>query len=487
MNTMAALAGSEGLAPYSEPAETEASAEPAAAASRSGDTDDSEFGSAGEEEEDVRDERTFDDEFHDAMASKLHLLHAAAVEELSVRHTKEKEEITATLSEGLEMREQQLLASQAAMQATEDKMHARMVAAASRRWMQRAAAKSLASWQAWSRHRASIRCIGGKAIARFKSRCAAEVFVRWLELCGTMGRVRRMTVRMLHRVTMGWFERWYDAVVDRRDRNAVAVQREQQLLASQAAMQATEDKMHARMVAAASRRWMQRAAAKSLASWQAWSRHRASIRCIGGKAIARFKSRCAAEVFVRWLELCGTMGRVRRMTVRMLHRVTMGWFERWYDAVVECRAVKDAAAHAAALLRVEQAHKASIAQHHSDREMLDDMYSKLLADMQQEHAAHTQAQELQAAGLQIAATDQEHELRASVVEATEAQRTTEDALRKCRAECTTIQAKVTEFQQAAEQAQAERRRAQEIVIHEREEFVKWTLRTTTEIIYGDAY
>jgi hypothetical protein len=179
------------------------------------------------------------------------------------------------------------------------------------------------------------------------------------------------------------------------------------------------------------------------------------------------------------------------MTVRMLHRVTMGWFERWYDAVVECRAVKDAAAHAAlaaaALLRVEQAHKASIAQHHSDREMLADMYSKLLADMQQEHAAHTQAQELQAAGLQIAATDQEHDLRASVVEATEAQQTTEDALRKCRAECTTIQAKVTEFQQAAEQAQAERRRAQEMVIHEREEFVKWTLRTTTEIIYGDAY
>eukprot|EP01043_Picozoa_sp_COSAG02_P052331 COSAG02_NODE_5620_length_4177_cov_30.717018_1_plen_138_part_10 len=135
--TMAAVVGSEGTAPYSEPAETETDAHLAAAGSQSGDTDDSEFGSADEEEEDVRDIHTFDDEFHDAMASKLHLLHAAAVEELSVRHTKEKEEITATLSEGLEMREQQLVASQAAVQAMEDKMHARMVAAASRRWMQR--------------------------------------------------------------------------------------------------------------------------------------------------------------------------------------------------------------------------------------------------------------------------------------------------------------------------------------------------------------
>ena len=281
-------------------------AEPQLAGSQSsivGDTD-SEFESADEEEEVV-----LEDDFHDALSSKLHLLHAAAVDDLSAHHAREKQEITAALSYGMEMRERELLASQAALQAMEDKMHARIIAAASRRWTQQAAAKSLASWQAWARHRVGLRCTCGRAVARFKGRRVAESLVRWAEFCGTMGRVRRMAARMLHRVTLGCFARWCDEVADR-------------------------------------------------------------------------------------------------------------------------RAVEVAAAHAAAVLRVEKAHERSAARHQSDLEMLADIHTRLLADMQLEHAeqctAHMETRDLLTFELQTAAAaEQEHLLRVSIVEAeAERQRST---------------------------------------------------------------
>jgi hypothetical protein len=179
------------------------------------------------------------------------------------------------------------------------------------------------------------------------------------------------------------------------------------------------------------------------------------------------------------------------MAVRILHRVTMDSFETWYDEVVERRRVKDAAAQAAVSLRVQQAHEASIAQHISEREMLAEMHRKLLADMQHEHeeqyTAYARARDFEADELQLAAAQQEHDLRASVVEASEAQRSAEDAMRKYQAECTMWQAKVSEYQQAAKQAQVERVRAQEMIIREREIFLEWTRRATTEIKSGDAH
>ena len=272
-----------------------AESQPAAGSQLSGDTD-SEFGSADEEEEVV-----LKDEFHDALSSKLHLLHAAMVDELSARHLREKQEIAATLSYGMETRENELLASQAALQAMEGKMHARIIAAANRRWAQRAAAKSLGSWQAWAQRRAGLRCTCGKAVARFKGRRVAESLVRWAEFCGTMGRVRRMAARMLHSMTLGCFVRWRDEVAD-------------------------------------------------------------------------------------------------------------------------SRAVKVAAAHAAAVLRVEKVHERSVAQHRSDLEMLAEIHTRLLADMQVEHAAqcemHMQTRDLLTDELQTAAAaEREHLVRVSLVEA----------------------------------------------------------------------
>ena len=73
--------------------------------------------------------------------------------------------------------------------------------------------------------------------------------------------------------------------------------------------------------------------------------------------------------------------------------------------------------------------------------------------------------------------DGETEQRRAAQEAAEAQRATEAALCACRAECAA-------FQQAAQQAQVERMKAEEMVIHEREKFVEWTCRATEEHANG---